>query len=400
MIHVCFVLHDRTGRYSKFTGTTIFSIFENTSSKVTIHIFHDDTLTQENHDKFLELTKRYNQTLIFYNVARLCADKINTYVELVPSVEKTRVSKGAFYKFLIPQILGEDIEKIIYLDSDIIVNLDINELWQIELEDHPTAAVKNTFSPGVEPRKISGLLDHGFAEVEDYFNSGVMVMNLRVLRKEEENILSGIKFRGEHPTWSLWDQEIFNYLFSKRNLKLPAKFNILVKQTRSFEKFTITNEVYHYAGGKFGLGLDMNDPYNRLWWSYFIRTPWFNIDTLDKIIKGAAASILQPSAVPKNKARVFIIDEAHAYQIERNFSVREDEEVIIVDTESEDSFQQLIDLMNNTRHENVFFIGIPNVDLRLRGMRFLEGRDFFNVSSFYSPAWANLANNYDLILSM
>jgi hypothetical protein len=29
MIHVCFVLHDKTGRYSKFTGTTMLSLFDN-----------------------------------------------------------------------------------------------------------------------------------------------------------------------------------------------------------------------------------------------------------------------------------------------------------------------------------------------------------------------------------
>lgn len=29
MIHVCFVLHDKTGRYSKLTGTAMLSLFEN-----------------------------------------------------------------------------------------------------------------------------------------------------------------------------------------------------------------------------------------------------------------------------------------------------------------------------------------------------------------------------------
>ena len=29
MVHVCFVIHDKTGRYSKFAGTTMLTIFEN-----------------------------------------------------------------------------------------------------------------------------------------------------------------------------------------------------------------------------------------------------------------------------------------------------------------------------------------------------------------------------------
>ena len=47
MIHICFSLHDETGRYSKFTGTAICSIFENTflpPNSITVHILHDNTL--------------------------------------------------------------------------------------------------------------------------------------------------------------------------------------------------------------------------------------------------------------------------------------------------------------------------------------------------------------------
>ena len=36
MIHVCFGLHDKTGRYSKFTGTTMLSMFENSSTPPTL----------------------------------------------------------------------------------------------------------------------------------------------------------------------------------------------------------------------------------------------------------------------------------------------------------------------------------------------------------------------------
>ncbi len=55
MIHVCYGLHDGDGRYSKFTGTSILSMFENATTpprSVTVHILHDDTLTADNRDKF------------------------------------------------------------------------------------------------------------------------------------------------------------------------------------------------------------------------------------------------------------------------------------------------------------------------------------------------------------
>lgn len=363
---------------------------------------HDNTLTDGNRDKFIQIANRYGASLKFYNVEELCADKINRYVELVPSVKNARVSRGAFFKFLIPEVLDEDIEKVIYLDSDIIVNLDINELWQIELGDHPVAAVENFGLKVVDPLKYSDLLRDGFAKVEDYFNSGMLVMNLKVLRSEEDNLLSGIKFRGEHPRYRLFDQEILNYLFSTRCLKLPMKFNCLVIHMRMLgygENFTPKEEIYHYAAGEYTFGLDISDSFNRLWWSYFIETPWFSVDTLNKIFKGAIDSLLKPSDMPQDRTRVFIVDATHAYQIEKNFSVQDEEEVIVIDSEIEDHLQKLIELINSSRDKNIFFIGIPIIS-KLEVMGFVEGKDFFNVSSFYSPVWANLKSNYDLILSI
>lgn len=350
--------------------------------------------------------RQLRQLVKFYNVEELCADKINKYVELVPSVKNSRVSRGAFFKFCIPEVLDTDIEKVIYLDSDIIVNLDINELWQIELESHPIAAVENFALKVVDPLRYSDLLRDGFVKAENYFNSGVMLMNLKVLRNEEDNILSGIKWRGEHPKYRLFDQEILNYLFSTRDLKLPTKFNSLVVHMRMLgygnenENFTIKKEIYHYAAGEYTFGFNIKDPFNRLWWSYFIKTPWFDLNTLDKIIKGATDSMLKPSALPPGKARVFIVDAAHAYQIEKNFSVRDEEEVIVLDPEVEDYLLKLTDMMTGAKGKKIFFIGIPNINQKLQVMGFVQGRDFFDVSAFHSPVWANLANNYKLLLSM
>ena len=399
MIHVCFVLHDKTGHYSKFTGTTLTSIFKNTPAQVTAHILHDDTLTDDNRDKFQYLADSYGQLVKFYNVEELCADKINKYIELVPSVKNSRVSSAAFYKFLIPEVLDADIEKVIYLDADIIVNLDLNELWKVELSDNPLAVVLE-IDNGTSPSLASCLCDDGFVAEENYFNSGMMIMNLKVLRGEEDNILRGIKFRGEHPKYRLFDQEIFNYCFETRTLKLPVRFNRLIKNMRVAGALSVGKEIYHYAGDEFGLGLNMNDPFNRLWWSYFIRTAWFGVDTLDCIFKGATDSILKSSKESGGKRRVFIVDEAHAYQIERNFSVRDEEEVIVAAAESEDDFQRLIKLMSGSNGERLFFVGISNVIPKLEGAGFIEGKDFFNVAVFFSPIWMSLANNYSLIWSM
>ena len=120
MIHVCFSLHDKSGRYSKFTGTAILSIFENTNSPVTVHILHDPTLTADNRDKFISLAGRYSQAVKFYNVEEFCSKELKDIVAFFPAVKNHYATVGMFYRFLLPQILPDDIDKCIYHDSDIL----------------------------------------------------------------------------------------------------------------------------------------------------------------------------------------------------------------------------------------------------------------------------------------
>ena len=94
MIHVCFCFCDKTGRYAKFAGTSMLSLFENTRSKVTVHILHDNTLTDENRDKFYYIVGKYNQLVEFYNLDELCLEQITKIKKFIPDVEKSAAIKA------------------------------------------------------------------------------------------------------------------------------------------------------------------------------------------------------------------------------------------------------------------------------------------------------------------
>ena len=69
-IHVALAVHDPSGTYSQHAGVTMTSIFENTSSPVTIHLLHDDTLTQENREKFIKTAQKYSQEIEFIDISK------------------------------------------------------------------------------------------------------------------------------------------------------------------------------------------------------------------------------------------------------------------------------------------------------------------------------------------
>ena len=70
-VHVSYAMYDKTGAFAKIAGTAMLSMLHNTKSKVCVHLLHDDTLTQENRNKFIKLIRSYGQEICFYNVEKL-----------------------------------------------------------------------------------------------------------------------------------------------------------------------------------------------------------------------------------------------------------------------------------------------------------------------------------------
>ena len=403
MIHVCFGLHDKTGRYSKFTGTAMLSLFDNTTSEVTVHILHDNTLTQDNREKFIYLAGRYNQLVKFYNVEELCADKIAEVEKIFPRIIKNHFSIAALYRMFIPELLT--LEKAIYLDSDIIVNLDITELWRIELGDKVLGVVPEIFNKVNAPVAFNLVAD-GFVRAEDYFNSGVLLMNLTALRGATETIKVGMKFINEHPEYSTYsDQEVLNYCFAKKSVKLPVKFNILVKNWR-FIDAKIKQAIYHYAGGAGALNLKINDPFNCLWLDYFMKTPFFDSRAIGRLYDGFRQihvelknSLAKISALMSGKTRAFFTLPHNVEATKEIFSVRDDEDIILA--ENQDSLQKLIDAMKLSQGKKVFFILFPNFPFAaLTQAGFVYGKDFLNGLDFLSEANGVPLDSYPLIQAM
>ena len=370
-------------------------------------------MTQDNRDKFIYLAGRYGQLVKFYNVEELCADKINEFIELIPAIKTSRISVGAFYRLLIPKIFPAEINKVIYLDSDIIVNLDIKELWQIELGDKPLAA-----APEIEidtdrlafsiQHRIKYLIDQNFVAHEDYFNSGVMIMNLNFFRNADEFLMSGIKWRGEHPQCSCFDQDIFNYLFSKSYFKLPEKFDVFVDvERKKFSNLKIRQAIYHYAVN--ALNLDKDDPFNRLWMEYFMKTPWFDAESIGNLYDNFRQNqielkytMIKFSSALSGKTRVFIVSAEYFEAIREIFRVRSDEEIISINSNTI-KLQDLLDAMNTvaSRGEKVFIVMVPNFSFdTFEQFGFVYGENLFNGFDFLSEAHGLQSNSYPLIKAM
>ena len=414
MIHVCFCFTDKTGHYSKFVGTTMYSLFENTNSEVTVHILHDNTFSEENRDKFLYLAVRYGQLVRFYNVEELCADDFSKMVENNPKLLKdNRFTIGMMFRLFIPQVLPKNISRVIYLDADIVVNMDLKELWEIELGDKFLGVVtSNSIAMRKHTHQTRQLCIDGLVEPDDYFNSGVLLMNLNLLRGESQKIMDGINFIGSDPRHTHFDQDVLNYCFTKGILKLPVRFNNSVSFARAKKEKKLDQKIYHFLGSNNrSFGLNMDDPFNRLWMSYFIKTPWFNADSIGRLYSGFQKmrndledNRLKISANISGKTRAFFIEPSKVAAMKKTFSIGKDE--LIIPAENESSVQKLLDAMKASKGKCVFFImtkeflnkGFPFDTLKKAG--FSEGKDFLKGWELLSESQGEPFTSYPLVMSM
>ena len=90
MIHVCYAFTDQKGTYSQIVGTSMTSLLTNTSEEITVHLLHDNSLTNNNRDNFIKIAHKFNCSIIFYNLEILTEDKIKGLRNSINSVLNIR----------------------------------------------------------------------------------------------------------------------------------------------------------------------------------------------------------------------------------------------------------------------------------------------------------------------
>ena len=396
MIQVCFGLHDADGKYSKFIGVAMASIFQNTSAPVTIHILHDATLTNANRDKFSYLAGRYGQRVIFHNVEELFPDELAFIREKLADKIGLRFSIGAFYRLLIKHALGEG--KVIYLDADIVTNLDIAKLWQQDLKNFPLAAVPEIDATFGQMITNKFLLNSELVKQEDYFCSGVLLLNLDAF--DENFFRDGVQFLIDNPDCESPDQDILNAFFAANYLKLEQKFDSFVVAERRL-KVSFANKIYHYAGQC--IELNTSDPYNRLFFEHFVRTPWFDLDAIDNLNAGILLArdeytlkfqqVLRACA--EHRRALFV--EPHNIQVAKIlFTLQPDEQII--EDRGENSLNELVTKMREQRGRTLFFVcrrdyKIVRDYLLANGLA--EFQDFVNALEFMTRPQCGMSSPLD-----
>ena len=266
VIHVVLSVYDPKGTYSQQAGVVMTSIFERTKSPVCVHILHDETLTERNRAFLSETAELFGQLAEFHDVA-LYLERIGDHA--VNRAQKTTFSVGSMFRLFIPDILPLD--KVIYLDCDVVVNLDIRELWDIPLDDRSLAGVIERPAPKPFGRFSLKALRLKLMKCDrmNYINAGVLVMNLSRMR-HKLNLIQESRLwykRYGHLTGGV-DQDLINSFFRGDIKPIDSRFNCRKREG------DISESILHmFCAPKPWIDLD-GSAVQRIYWKACLKTPW------------------------------------------------------------------------------------------------------------------------------
>lgn len=264
-----------------YLGVTIKSIIENSSVDNNYDIVILNTNIDQYSQKRMKLMENANISIRFYDMNTLMAN----YAEIWRFSDSYPTS--IYYRFFIPQMYRE-YNKVIYLDSDIILNCDISELYSINMEDKPISACADI------PRQLENDFYNDFIindlkiTPKQYFNSGVIIFNVPKINIDVF-VQQCVQSLGILKKSIFFDQDVLNYIF-KGNVKyLDNSYNLswnclhfwkgiknkLPKDTyEAYKKAVETPKIIHYAGAY----KPWKQPelyYSEYFWKYARKTPFY-----------------------------------------------------------------------------------------------------------------------------
>lgn len=265
--------------YFPHAATTIYSLLRNgniTSSRIILI-----TASIDNRER--------------NNFKRLCADFDMQFDIIICDSDRIRklpvhfhFNYTVFYRLYIADLIED--QYCLYLDSDLIVCDDISFLFSINLNEHLVAAVIN---PGYSNYELIGL-----KQESDYFNSGVMLINLKKWRSINlaSKVLKLIEENGDR--WLFSDQDGLNSLIDGQWLRLSEEFNFQKKMFSMKPAFVSTSpKIIHFTGKSKPWHLNDTHPYKYLYWQSRNKTPfitWFNYEfTVIDLLKYLTPKLLK-----------------------------------------------------------------------------------------------------------
>ena len=251
--------------YMPFLAVALESLIDNASNNYYYSIKTLYTNINEDNKRKINKYKRDNVNIEFVD--------LNYYIEKVKDKLYTRdyYTKTTYFRLFIANLYPQ-YNKAIYLDSDIVVLGDISELYNVELGDNLIAAAPDDVIQTTRVFQEYAEKVVGVADYRNYFNAGILLMNLDEFRKfnfQEKflYLLETIKFTVAQ------DQDYLNRLCKGKVKIIDKGWDRMPVATDDYPKENI--KIIHYNLADKPWRYD-NIKYQEYFWKYAKRTEYYD----------------------------------------------------------------------------------------------------------------------------
>ena len=320
-IHIAVVTDEN---YLSHSCVLIASILGTAKSGVRyhFHLIYAQPFANESQKKLEMFEKQKKINIIRHRIDKARFDNMRLPI--------AHISQAMYYRFLLPSLIPESVDKVLYLDGDIVVTRDLAELFSTDLGTHYAAVVMQQKTRWCVPPAAG------------YFNSGMLLLNLQKMRDDDiERKLfeyeAQVRNKLEAP-----DQDVLNAVFKGNVLWLPFKWNMMTLNNRYLIHFRhvaettkictvkeIEEDIANPAVIHFNCEQkpwNTNNDYTSLYWKWAKKTPFYNKKLHDQIMNKTTFSVLAKKTAkfalkpfkPYMQKIVNVASAHHIYLLERS----------------------------------------------------------------------------------
>ena len=211
--NIAYIVYASDNRFAEILGVSLVSLYENSQDMEDIIVYVlDSAITAENKEKLNRIPEKYGRSQITW----IPAQDISKVLAM--EVEVDRGSLSQYARLFVSSDLPADLDRVLYLDCDIVVGKSIRELWNLDLNGKTIAALLDAFSTAyranidLQPNDIM-------------FNSGVMLIDLNRWKEQEveEQLLKFIESKNGRIQQG--DQGALNAVLSNDTYCFEPRFN-------------------------------------------------------------------------------------------------------------------------------------------------------------------------------
>ncbi len=167
------VVYAADDQFAEILGVSLTSLYENNKNMEEIHVYIlDSKITKKNKKKLESISRVYARSPIIWVLAK----DISKELQMDVSVDRGSLSQYA--RLFVSSVLPNNLNRVLYLDCDIILNQSLEELWNIDMQGKTIAALKDAFSSWYR-------MNIDLKPNDIMFNSGVMLIDVDRWKKQK-----------------------------------------------------------------------------------------------------------------------------------------------------------------------------------------------------------------------